>query len=116
MHYQFGDLVKQAREQHHLNQDELGEILGMDDATVSKIETNSRPLYADELLALALVFEDWFEFQTENFTDDITADLATRVRIVLEETKFPVDELGKREWIRELLFRLDHCIEPTISI
>jgi transcriptional regulator with XRE-family HTH domain len=115
MHQSFGALVTQARKEHNLDQDELCSILGIDESTLSKIENGHRPLYADELLALALVFKDWFEFQTENFTEDIMADLAARVREFLDKTSFTADQFGKLDWFKALLRRLDHLDVPTIE-
>lgn len=107
MHKTFCALVREARQKHHLDQDEFGMLLGWDDATVSKVENGHRPLYADELLALALIFEDEVEVDIETYVEDITADIAARLREYLDDTTFTVDQLGKQEWLQSVLARLD---------
>jgi len=115
MNKRLGALVKEARTHHHLDQAELARILGLNDATLSKIESGHRGLSAEELLSLTLIFQDWFEFRSEAFMEDIAADLATRVREFLENVTFAGTETRKRDWFHRVLCRLDHLYEPQIT-
>lgn len=45
-----GDLVKKIRKQRNLTQEELGEIIGVQKAQISKIETNMKSVRIDTFL------------------------------------------------------------------
>lgn len=115
MNESLGALICSARKNASLDQSEFGKLIGIDDATVSKIEHGHRTLTAPELLTCTLLFEDWFEFQTESLMEELTADLATRVREFLGTTKFAPDQVSKKHWFQALLTRLDHLYEPQIT-
>lgn len=112
MNKEFGALMKAARQQHNLDQAELGQLMGLDDATICTIERGNRPLYASELLALNIIFEEWFAGHLACVIESITADIAARTRGFLEQVSFPPEEQAKRHWFGRLLARLDHLYEP----
>ena len=80
MNHQFSAALKQAREQHNLEQHELAALLGIKKCMVSKIERGVRSLSATEFLTLGLIFPNWFEVEVGDLVMDLRADLAARLR------------------------------------
>lgn len=107
MKHRLGALVAEARTNHQLDQTELGHLIGLKKSVVSKIENGERALTGEELLTLTLIFKDWFEFRSESFMEDITADLAARLRDVVETKVFTPLEAKKEVWFQRLLGQLD---------
>lgn len=103
-----GALVADARERQSLTQVELGKLIDLDDAVICKIEKGERPLKATELLALTLLFPDWFEFRSEAFMDEVIAEVVCQLRLFIRTTKFAPDQTEKRDWLERTLIKLDH--------
>lgn len=107
MKHALGTLLKEAREQNHLSQAELGQLLGIEKRTLSKTETGERPLLASELLTASYIFGDTLECQIEAQLSEVIADLVARLREFIGAKTFAPDEFTKRDWLKTLLARLD---------
>lgn len=108
MNKELGAAVRDAREQQELNQTELASLLGIDQPMIARVETGERSLKATELLAMAAIFGDWFEFRSEHIMSEVVADTATRLRQFLGKTKFKPVAYAKRDWLSNVLEGLDH--------
>ena len=77
-----GKLIKEAREKRNMSQDDLGELVGLDQRSVSLLEKNNRkltiqelPLFADALqkplfyfLGHEMYVEDWNQELLQEFS------------------------------------------------
>jgi len=102
------EAVSDARVEAHLEQTELAALLGIHQTAIARIETGERSLKATELLSMAALFGDWFEFRSEAVMSEIIADTAARVRTFLQDKTFDPISYAKRDWLTQALETLDH--------
>jgi len=107
MNEYLGAALKDAREQHNLDQHELATLLGMSKSCICKIECGKRHLPTTAFLTLGLLFPNWFELRIEELVTDLKADLSTRLRQYLGTVAFGPLDYAKRDWLQGRLAELD---------
>ena len=65
-----GDMIRQARLERHLTQEELGKLVGVQKAQISKLENNANSATIDTIVRVfkALQAEIYFNIKLENKT------------------------------------------------
>ena len=108
MNEKLAALVHELRVSHSLTETELGQLLGLSRSSIVRIERGDKQLTATELVSLASLFGGALTIGIEKFLSDVMADLATRLRIFLENMPGGADQPQKADWLHDTLFRLDH--------
>ena len=115
---EIGERIKQLRKARHITQDELGVVLGskttgrpLSRGQVSNLETGRRNLNIHQIKILA----DYFNVSIDTLgfkSDEIeTVDLLTRVKMIFENDKVPMDE--KQDLYESIMKLYLHAKEQT---
>ena len=108
MNEKLAALVRDLRISHNLSETELVQLLGLSRSSIVRIERGDKQLTATELVSLASLFGGALTIGIEKLLSDVVADLATRLRIFLENASLGADQQHKADWLHDTLFRLDH--------
>jgi transcriptional regulator with XRE-family HTH domain len=65
MEKHFGKAIKQTRQQRHLTQEELGKLIGVQKAQISRLENNASNVTMDTLLKVFTALKAKIKLQVE---------------------------------------------------
>lgn len=100
---QFGVKLKELRKARNINQDELGEVLGVSRATVGSWECGRRNISIKHLEAVCNFFKLDIEYFTGKTTSDEILELLERARLIFNNEDLPFET--KRE-LSDALMRI----------
>lgn len=100
---QFGNKLKELRKARHINQDELGVIVGVSRATIGSWECGRRNISIKHLEKVCEYFRLDINYFREEDTKDEIIDLLERARLLFGNDNLPLKEKQK---LSEELMRL----------
>ena len=80
-----GDKLRQLRDENNLMQREVGAVIEVDGAFISKVENNEKPINRKHLTTLS----KFFKVQEDDLQ---SLWLADKIRLIIKEEKFIVSE------------------------
>ena len=66
-----GDMIKQTRLERHLTQEELGKLIGVQKAQISKLERNASNVTVATIIKIFKALQANVKFKIENLGDDL---------------------------------------------
>ncbi len=100
---QFGNKLKELRKARHINQDELGGVIGVSRATIGSWECGRRNISIKHLEKVCAYFKLDINYFREEQTKDEIIDLLERARLLFKNENLPFEAKQK---LSEELMRL----------